>query len=128
MRVCPKCGYVDPPIWRQSAFHQTISFTEISNIEYENPEIAIKLKENNRISDGVYAYKLTRFGRVERQAILDNPAWEKHWDIPAEKSKGMKTLPKQYHNPASLYRDKIYSDKKQTKLLNDGKECAVNRQ
>jgi hypothetical protein len=116
LRVCPKCGFIDSAIWRQSAFHQTISFTEFSSIEFESPELATKLKETGRLSEGNYAYKLTRFGRVERQAIMDNPDWEKHWDIPAEKSKGLKTLPKQWHNPASMYRDKIYGVKNQPKL------------
>jgi len=116
MRVCPKCGHVDSPIWKQSAFHQNISFTTLSNIEFETPQLAEKLRQNRFYSDGVYAYKLTKFLRVERQAIIDNPNWKKHWDIPAEKSKGMSKLPKQWHNPATLYRRKIYSDKTQRRL------------
>ena len=117
MRVCPKCGYVDPVIWKQSAFKQNICFTQLCNLELENPEIAKKLREKRITSDGFYAYRLTRFLRVERQAIIENPNWQKQWEIPAEQSKSISKLPRQWRNPAPTFRTKNERNKKQTKLL-----------
>jgi hypothetical protein len=119
MRVCPKCGFVDPPIWKQSAFHQNISFTEFGSLELEEPELSKRLAESptKRCSNGPYAYKLTRFYRVERQAILENPNWEKQWDIPAENSKQFGKLPRQWRNPALMTKQRIEASRNQSRLL-----------
>ena len=94
MRVCPKCGFIDPPMWRGSIAHREIDFTRFDDLASEYPLLAQKVKEEqsqkgtkNFVEDAHYAYHLTKSGNVERQAKLDNPTYYLKWAIPVEGTK-----------------------------------------
>lgn len=91
MRVCPKCGYHESPIWRPSIAHREIDFCRFEDFQQEHPKLAEKLLESqqrkgtkNVVEDEIYAYHLTKGGNVERQAKIDNPAFRVKWLIPVE--------------------------------------------
>jgi len=93
MRVCPECGFVDPVIWRSSIACREIDFCNFEDLQAMNVKLAWKiLREQkkygtkNFVEDGIYVYHLTKGMFVERQAIMDNPAYKKHWKIPREAS------------------------------------------
>jgi len=102
MRVCPKCGYEDEPYWRASAFKRYISVAHIDNILLDKPKLAKQLEDLKFAEDEFYAYHLTRFRNVERQAKCDNPNWKKQWQIPIEKGFSRK-LPSSWRFPCDAY-------------------------
>lgn len=117
MRVCPKCGFKDPLHWKQCAFRQHISYCKIGDLEFNNSLLANKVKKEIYCSEGFYAYHLTKGGRVERQAICENPTWKQRWYLaPYEKSKG-NSLQGQHHQASILANKHIQERKLQTKLL-----------
>ena len=93
MRVCPQCGFIDPPAWRSSIASRNIDFCKLEDFESMLPALAEKLKieeavhgTRNFLEDGIYVYHLTKGGFVERQALIDNPRYRKKWKIDAEAS------------------------------------------
>lgn len=44
MRICPKCGHVDPEWWRPAAFHQHIDYAQLDVISQFEPEVFEALK------------------------------------------------------------------------------------
>ena len=91
MRVCPKCGYREPPIWRnRMAKRLYVQYCRIDELEFWDQDLAKELKEKKYVfKDGV-KYKLTPKDYVEKiDAFLcahpepDNPSisephFEKH--------------------------------------------------
>ena len=83
MRVCPKCGYQDPPYWRHSKHSYWIDFTEYENFALLHPELAKKLEAGKNVEDELYVYHRTRSGiKVERKAKID---YGNQMRIPMEK-------------------------------------------
>lgn len=75
MRVCPQCGYVDPPEWR-STFNRKMDedYTHISNFEKMfSKELVDKLKKDKTLIIEPYIYRLTKWNNVIRR-----------WTVPAE--------------------------------------------
>lgn len=63
MRVCPECGYRDPPIWRPAKMHNPggeVDIARIDDVQVWHPEIAKELREKRGtvVCDGHYAYLL----------------------------------------------------------------------
>lgn len=112
MRVCPKCGYIDPPQWRTSI--KGYSYTEYENFKELHPDLAKKVTSQKHVisKDNLYVYHLTRGGFVERWAIMENPTYEKSWSIPMEKAKHRTTS-----NMRSDFNRYLKRKKSQTKLL-----------
>ena len=70
MRVCPKCGYHDPAIWRNSRFHFNVDVADIDSLEYWGmTEIAKELRLKKIAHDDVFAYYLQGGHRVLRKEI-----------------------------------------------------------
>jgi len=85
MRVCPNCGYVDPPWWRIGARARIeYEVTHINDLEVNEPEFAERLKKEIEIVDEFNAYRLYESGWVRRRW---RPLWEaQKWEvIPREK-------------------------------------------
>lgn len=67
MRVCPKCGFKDPPEWRNLRFQLFTEYTEFESFNRLYPELAAALLENPKIVfDEHHAYHLTRSNHVHR--------------------------------------------------------------
>ena len=83
MRVCPKCGYVDPPEWRHSRYSYWIDFTEFENFKRLNPELAENFKKGTKKQDENFVYRRNKStGNVERKAKID---YGGQWTIPMER-------------------------------------------
>ena len=80
MRVCPECGYVDPPYWRHSYFRPFIDICHIDDFRLMHPKLATELtkwgntKKGRFVEDKLYKYRLTKARNiVERIAKIDSP-------------------------------------------------------
>ena len=40
MRVCPRCGFEDPPCWRQNRWVSDVSYCRIEDFQKEYPSLA----------------------------------------------------------------------------------------
>ena len=99
MRVCPKCGYIDPFCWRDPYSRgMEVSYARLDELEQYQPEIVKKLlesplKDKNPIREvvvGPYAYGLWNSGYVRRR-------WVEIW-----KHQGWKTIPMEKHEPEKI--------------------------
>ncbi len=73
MRVCPKCGFVDPPYWGHSKFSAWIDLIEFADFKELYPELAKKLEQGEKlVEDKDYYYRRTKnMRRVHRKAKID---------------------------------------------------------
>lgn len=73
MRVCPKCGYVDPQYWRkgQGDHYGDTDICRLEDLELNEPELAKVLKGNRESFDEHYAYKLLGKGVWVRRRWLE---------------------------------------------------------
>jgi len=75
MRVCPKCGHVDPIWWRPAAYHPEFSYAHNTSLESLEPELWDKLKDlpaGEIITAGPYLYwKSTRSETTRRIWVED---------------------------------------------------------
>ena len=73
MRVCPKCGYIDPPHWKHVKYSYWIDSCSLENFKILHPTLAKRLKKAGAIvEDKLYIYRLVRNGDwVERKAKID---------------------------------------------------------
>lgn len=75
MRVCPKCGYRDPPYWRPAKMHNPsgdMDIARIDDLQMWQPKIAEKLlaKRGEPITNSHFAYLIgKRAVWVKRIAI-----------------------------------------------------------
>ena len=84
MRVCPQCGYIDPPEWKHSKYSYWIDNCIFEDFENLNPDLAKVLLENKFTEDKYYFYRITKNKhRVERKAKAD---YGNQWTIPMERA------------------------------------------
>lgn len=62
MKTCPKCGFEDPPIWRNTLRQLFTEHCHINDLEIWNPELAAALKEKRYICINGTKYKLNKKG------------------------------------------------------------------
>jgi len=87
LKICPKCGYQDPPYWLASR-HRQIEFTKRDYLLVNEPKIAKKLILGEVITNGYYAYLLRPSGTVERvPKHLYDVGGESAFYMPHEKRK-----------------------------------------
>ena len=74
MRICPKCGYVDPPEWRHSRFDFNADYCRFDNAPQEVSHIVEILKDKKnfqplaegpciyyrRGKGGIYLYRVSK--------------------------------------------------------------------
>jgi len=66
MRKCPKCGFSEPPIWRQTLRRLYTEYCHIDDLDPWNPELARQLRERKYVClDGV-KHRLNSVGYVHR--------------------------------------------------------------
>jgi hypothetical protein len=67
MRVCPKCGYNDPIIWKNMPHQLYQEYTTFEDFEQEYPDLAPKLKLSPKLLlDSCNGYHLSKSGHVHR--------------------------------------------------------------
>ena len=75
MRVCPNCGFHDPPWWRPAKMHNPsgdIDICHIDDLKFNESDLAAKIDSNRgaAITDEHYAYLLTKRARWVRRVAL----------------------------------------------------------
>lgn len=94
MRICPKCGHIDPFCWRDAySKGMEVQYATLAELKESQPEIAQALMDSqpnpkNPIREVVvepYAYGLWKSGYVRRR-------WVEIW-----KHQGWKTIPMEKH-------------------------------
>ena len=107
-RVCPKCGYRDLPIWRNSRFYFNVDIARIEDIEYWDSSLATAIKKGNFYEDGVFSYILQKDGMVLRKETeLLNKDVQGN-DMVSKKEKWFQT---------TVEKRRKFVDSRQTKLL-----------
>lgn len=69
MRICPKYGYHDSPVWRPRASRPYCEYSAVDNVGYSFPELVEKIRAMTPepYFDGHFVYRITRTERnVER--------------------------------------------------------------
>lgn len=89
MRVCPKCGFIEPMEWRPSSWKsgQYIDLCRVSDLENLEPELFKKLKDKpigETILEGYYAYRITKTGVWVQRRWIEIYKIQKWFEIPAE--------------------------------------------
>jgi hypothetical protein len=84
LRVCPECGYIDPPYWLHSKFSYHIDTISFENFHRVKPELAKELTKGGAITeDKYYYYRLAKTkNRVFRKAKIE---WTESNPFGAEK-------------------------------------------
>lgn len=78
MRVCLKCGHVDPIWWRPSAYHPEFSYADFSGLELLDPELWGLLKERRRgeiVERGPYLYWRSSRSDTVRRVWVEDYRW-----------------------------------------------------
>jgi len=81
MKVCPKCGYEDPPYWKHSrhGWDRQTDYCRIEDIKNLEPALYEILTQKGECDDGLYYYKLSKGGYVYRLLSRDGKqAYNKH--------------------------------------------------
>lgn len=71
MRVCPKCGHVDPPIWKNQAHKLCSDYCHKDELEYFDASLLKNILECNPLTRGAFRYHLSKAGYVHRIALID---------------------------------------------------------
>ena len=74
MRVCPKCGYIDPPEWKHIPFSYYLDGCAFEEFKLIKPNLASQII-NGLVDDDIYVYRLSKNKRwVQRKAKIDYDA------------------------------------------------------
>ena len=76
MRVCPNCGYRDPPYWRPAKMHNPsgdIDITRIDSLIIWQPQIAKQLlnQRGKPVTDPHFAYIIGKRGVWVKRVAID---------------------------------------------------------
>jgi len=73
MRVCHKCGYIEPAYWKHCRFSYWIDSISFENFKILHPNLAIKLKKGgDETEDKYYVYRrCLKKPFVHRKAKVD---------------------------------------------------------
>ena len=76
MRVCPKCGFKDPPFWRSMKYKRYTDYCHKDELGYWDPELYQKIVEAGTITIPPFRYHITKAGYIHRIALLNlaNPS------------------------------------------------------
>lgn len=70
IRVCPKCGYAENPLWSQSRFCANIMFMRVEDFAKEYSELHSKMQKGKRLVDGNFVYYLGTKGPYVRRVEI----------------------------------------------------------
>ena len=77
MRECPKCGYVDPPYWRNRLFDYEVDICNLPDVASMDKELFLALyfyPRGTTITKDGYCYRVTKTDWVYR-------IWESLWKV-----------------------------------------------
>ena len=61
MRVCPKCGYIDNPLWQQCLFNRDLTFMRYDGFQTLFAKISERFENGeNDVEEGLYIYRLPK--------------------------------------------------------------------
>ena len=66
MRVCPICGYCDPPIWRHKRHRLFTCYCHLDDLKLFEPDLAEALEKKRDLKLLGYIYHLTLVAMVEK--------------------------------------------------------------
>ena len=75
IRICPKCGHVDPIWWRPAIHHPEFSYAHNSALEWNDPELWASLKPLKRgeiVKRGPFLYWKSTRGDVTRRVCVED--------------------------------------------------------
>jgi len=76
MRVCPKCGYIDPPYWKHVKFSYFVDSCSLENFSLLFPNLAEKITDD-MVFDGINYYRLIKSGfwvlRMAKIDVIEKP-------------------------------------------------------
>ena len=80
MRVCPKCGFEEHPMWRPRRSRVFCDYVKSETLEYNDPELFKKISDVHPdvYFDGHFVYHITRTGlNVEKieKSLYDFMKW-----------------------------------------------------
>ena len=84
MRVCPKCGYIDPPEWRHLRWSYWIDFCTREDFSRLQPNIMARLLNGEKLAKDkaeIYIYRLSGSNNIHRKALID---YGEQFSIPME--------------------------------------------
>ena len=77
MRVCPKCGHSDNPLWRNCIFSRDHQFMRIEDFKEAYPHLAEKIETHKYVRDGQFLYhKGTKYVLRKEPVSWNVPFWE----------------------------------------------------
>ena len=131
MRVCPKCGYVDPAYWKHVRFSYHIDSCNWETFKTEYPDLAKNLRKGGDITeDKDYYYRLTknqivvlRKAKIEWTEFQGNPfgaeKYEKFPHTPRGKKEREHSIDNRNYWKEVMHGDSAFRKvhPKQTKLL-----------
>jgi len=83
MKVCPRCGFKDPDIWRHSRFDWNADYCRFDEFQTEYPELAKLLEDKKNfepVRDGDYIYY-----RRGTEGLYVYRVWKHEFRIPRER-------------------------------------------
>ncbi len=85
MRECPKCGYVDPPYWRNRLFDYEVDICRWEDLAQIDRELSLNLylsQKGTTILKEPYCYRLTKTLWVYRihYPLFKVRGWIQHYD------------------------------------------------
>ena len=116
MRVCPKCGYIDPAHWKHVRFSYHIDSCNWETFQTEYPELAKNLTKGGAITeDKDYYYRLTknkivvlRKAKVEWTEFQGNPFGAEKYEKFPHTNRGKKVEKAISNRP--YWRDPMHGD------------------
>lgn len=87
MRICPKCGYHDSPIWRPRGNRPYCEYSAVDNVGYSMPELITKIREAEPwpYFDGHFVYHISRTGKNVERIERELYATMKWGQVPTER-------------------------------------------
>ena len=128
MRECPKCGYVDPPYWRNRLFDYEVDICKLEDLEHIDTDLMIELLLTERgksVFKSPYVYKLTKTGWVYRiwESLFKVRSWnpQKYYDGSGSKASTLRKMNLQAYDQKQMYltgtkyseRSKFYQELKE---------------
>lgn len=83
MRVCPKCGFSDDPLWRHDFFKRDLVYMHKDDFKNNYPELYAKLEREKYVIEGQFVYhKSKNYVRRKEPANINQPFDENYETIP----------------------------------------------
>jgi hypothetical protein len=86
MRVCPKCGYSDNPLWENCRFKRDLQLMRVEDFKKSYPHLAERIESEKYVRDGQFLYHKTTMYVLRKEPVdWGQPFWE-HFQAHAKES------------------------------------------